>query len=99
MSFVRDEGQPPTFPHLCAAPARHGHPFRPVASGQWGVMSLLLIVLAFAGCKAAVDVSGSFATPRETVTGVVQSTTNAVTVGGTYQVGNTNIGGSVTVGK
>jgi len=101
MSFVRDGNQPPTFPSLRAAPAPHGHPFTPVQSAEWGVMSFLLIILlaAFSGCQAGVSVSGSFATPKEIITGALQTTTNAVTVGGTYQTGATNIGGTVTATK
>jgi methylmalonyl-CoA mutase cobalamin-binding subunit len=60
---------------------------------------LSAIALATAGCKAAVSVSGSFATPKEIITGAVQATTNSVTVGGTYQTGTTNLGGTVTIGK
>jgi hypothetical protein len=58
-----------------------------------------LCALALIGCKAAIGLSGSFATPAQTVTGTLQTTTNSVTVGGTYQAGTTNIGGAITVGK
>ena len=107
-SFVRDGSQPPAFPPLPAAPARHGHPAfmkNKTYLKNLKTLSRILkaalpaIALAAAGCKAAVSVSGSFATPKETVSGTVQTTTNAVTVGGTYQTGTTNIGGTVSVGK
>jgi hypothetical protein len=99
MSFVRDGNQPPTFPTLRAAPAHHGHPVPMKNLRRILLAGLPAMALATAGCKAAVSVSGSFATPREIVTGTIQTTTNAVTVGGTYQAGTTNLGGSVTVGK
>jgi hypothetical protein len=55
--------------------------------------------LATAGCKTPVNVQGDYTTAKETISGGVNATTNAVTVGGNYQTGTTNIGGSVTVGK
>jgi hypothetical protein len=75
-----------------------------VCPDPWPRPSLLALaalgaVLAFAGCKAAVSLNGSFATPREIVSGNVQATTNAVTVGGSYQTGGTNVTGAITVAK
>jgi hypothetical protein len=104
MSFVRDGSQPPTFPLLRAAPAHHGPPAFMKNNTLQNICRILkaglpAIALAAAGCQGAVSASGSFATPKETVTGAVQTTTNGVTVGGTYQTGATNVGGTITVAK
>jgi hypothetical protein len=60
--------------------------------------SFIALVL-LAGCKSAVDLQGQYSTAKETVSGGIDATTNAVTVGGSYQTGSTNIGGSITVIK
>ena len=59
----------------------------------------LALPLATAGCKSPVAVQGQYSTPKQTINGSFNATTNSVTVGGTYQTGTTNIGGTVTVGK
>ena len=101
LNFVRDGVRPPTFPRLRAAQDPHGRPLfmKNAATRLLCFAPLSLCAFALIGCKAAVSLSGSFATPAETVTAAVQATTNSVTVGGTYQTGTTNIGGAITVGK
>jgi hypothetical protein len=105
--LVRGGVQPPTFPIHRAAPALHG----PSASalmknitpmkklGRILSIALPALALAAAGCKTPVAVQGQYSTPKETISGSLDATTNAVTVGGNYQTGGTNIGGTVTVGK
>jgi PBP1b-binding outer membrane lipoprotein LpoB len=61
------------------------------------VATLALVLIA--GCKTAVDVAGQYSTAKESVSGGIDATTNGVTVGGDYQTGSTNIGGSVTIEK
>jgi hypothetical protein len=51
------------------------------------------------GCKTPVNVSGDYATPKQTISGAVTTTTNSVTVSGAYSTTNQTVGGSVTVGK
>ena len=63
------------------------------------IAALFIALILLAGCKTPVDVQGQYSTPAETISGGIETTTNAVTVGGSYQTGTTNIGGSVTVGK
>jgi len=60
---------------------------------------LLAAAVCVAGCKNPVNLSGSYATPKQDVTGAVNITTNSVTVSGTYANTNQTAGGSVTVGK
>ena len=57
------------------------------------------IALATTGCNTPVNVSGDYSTPRQTITGDVNATTNGVTVSGAYSTTNQTVGGSVTVGK
>jgi hypothetical protein len=56
-------------------------------------------LLAAAGCKTPVNVSGNYSTPKQTISGDVNATTNSVTVSGAYSTTNKTVGGSVTVGK
>jgi ABC-type glycerol-3-phosphate transport system substrate-binding protein len=60
---------------------------------------LMAAALFAAGCKNPVNLSGSYATPAQDVSGTVAITTNAVTVGGAYATTNESVGGAVTVGK
>jgi uncharacterized lipoprotein YajG len=60
---------------------------------------LLAAALFAAGCKNPVNLSGSYATPKQDVSGAVNITTNSVTVSGAYTNTNQAVGGSVTVGK
>jgi hypothetical protein len=55
--------------------------------------------LAAAGCANPVNLSGSYATPAQDITGTVNLTTNSVTVGGDYSRTNETVGGTVTVDK
>jgi hypothetical protein len=98
-AFVRDGVQPPTFPASSAAPARCGHLF-PLPGGPDHALLLALgLALALAGCKAAVSASGSFATPREILSGTVTTTSNSVALGGSFQTGGTNLTGSINIAK
>jgi hypothetical protein len=63
------------------------------------IAASFIALMLLAGCKTPVDVQGQYSTAKETISGGVNATTNAVTVGGSYQAGTTNIGGSVTVQK
>jgi hypothetical protein len=58
-----------------------------------------LALLLCAGCKTPVDVTASYAIPGTNITATVDLATNSATLGGNYQAGTTNIGGTVTVGK
>jgi hypothetical protein len=60
---------------------------------------LLAGLFAAGGCNTPVSVSGEYATPRQTITGAVNATTNSVTVSGAAATTNQTVGGSVTVGK
>jgi hypothetical protein len=51
------------------------------------------------GCSTPVSVSGDYSTPKQTIAGGVNATTNSVTVSGAYSTTNQTVGGSVTVGK
>jgi hypothetical protein len=51
------------------------------------------------GCNTPLSVSGDYATPQQTISGAVATTTNGVTVSGAYSTTNQTVGGSVTVGK
>jgi hypothetical protein len=64
-------------------------------------ITLVLIVSLFAagGCSTPVNVSGDYSTPKQTISGDVNATTNSVTVSGSYSKTNQTVGGSVTVGK
>ena len=56
-------------------------------------------LLAAGGCGTPVNVSGDYSTPKQTISGDVNATTNSVTVSGAYSTTNKTVGGSVTVGK
>jgi len=60
---------------------------------------LVLSLFAACGCNTPVRVSGDYATPKQTIAGAVNATTNSVTVSGAYSTTNQTVGGSVTVGK
>jgi hypothetical protein len=60
---------------------------------------LLASLFAAGGCNTPVNVSGDYSTPKQTITGDVNATTNGVTVSGGYSTTNQTVGGSVTVGK
>jgi uncharacterized lipoprotein NlpE involved in copper resistance len=60
---------------------------------------LMAAALCLAGCKNPINLAGSYATPKQDVTGGVNITTNSVTVSGSYANTNQSAGGSVTVGK
>jgi|HubBroStandDraft_1064217.scaffolds.fasta_scaffold256231_2 hypothetical protein len=64
-------------------------------------ISYLLIAGLFTacGCNTPVNLSGDYATPKQTITGDVNATTNAVTISGAYATTNQTVGGAVTVGK
>jgi uncharacterized lipoprotein YajG len=63
------------------------------------ILPVAAAALLAAGCKNPVNLSGSYATPAQDITGSVSVTTNSVTVGGTCAKTNETVGGSVTVGK
>ena len=65
------------------------------------IITPFLIVGLFAagGCSSPVNVSGDYSTPKQTISGDVNATTNSVTVSGAYSTTNQTVGGSVTVGK
>jgi hypothetical protein len=58
-----------------------------------------LALALLAGCTTPVAVQGDYSAGGETISGSVNTATNAVTVGGSFQNGTTNVGGTVTVGK
>jgi hypothetical protein len=60
---------------------------------------LLAALGAAGGCNTPVSVSGDYATPKQTIAGQLNATTNSVTVSGSYSTTNQSVGGSVTVGK
>ena len=60
---------------------------------------LVAAALTSAGCKNPLSISGNYATPKQTISGGITTTTNSVTVTGGYSTTNQAIGGSVTVGK
>ncbi len=60
---------------------------------------LAAAAFATAGCKNPLAISGDYATPKQTISGGVTTTTNSVIVTGGYSTTNQTIGGSVTVGK
>jgi hypothetical protein len=60
---------------------------------------LAALALAMTGCHTPVNVSGDYSTPKETITGDLNATTNGVTLSGDYSTTNQTVGGSVTVGK
>jgi len=60
---------------------------------------LIAGLLAAGGCNTPVNVSGDYSTPKQTIAGDVNATTNGVTVSGSYSTTNQSLGGSVTVGK
>jgi hypothetical protein len=64
-------------------------------------ISYILVAGLFAacGCNTPFNVSGDYATPKQTITGDVNATTNGVTVSGGVSSTNQTVGGSVTVGK
>jgi hypothetical protein len=65
------------------------------------ILTPVLIAGLFAagGCSTPVNVSGAYSTPKQTIAGDVNATTNSVTVSGAYSTTNQTVGGSVTVGK
>jgi hypothetical protein len=110
VNFVRDGNQPPTLPPASRGqPAPHGQPLlermkdegrRMKTMRRILVASLSAIALATAdGCKTPVEVTADYGVPGTNITASVDIGTNAVTVGGNYQAGTTNFGGTVTVGK
>lgn len=50
--------------------------------------AMLVAALALAGCKEPVNVSGTYATPAQTVSGDVDLATNGVSVSGSLNVKN-----------
>jgi hypothetical protein len=54
---------------------------------------------AAGGCNTPVNLSGDYATPKQSIAGGLSATTNGVTVSGAYTTTNQTLGGSVTVGK
>jgi hypothetical protein len=60
---------------------------------------LLAGLFLAAGCNTPVNVSGDYATPKQTISGDFNATTNSVTVSGAYTTTNQTVGGSITVGK
>jgi hypothetical protein len=61
--------------------------------------ALLAAGLACAGCGTPVTVSGGYQKPGFSVGGTVTTSTNSVTLDGSYTEGTTNVDGSVSVGK
>jgi hypothetical protein len=60
---------------------------------------LLAALCAAGGCNTPVSVSGDYSTPKQTIAGQINATTNSVTVSGSYSTTNQSVGGSVTVEK
>ena len=60
---------------------------------------LAALALATTGCHTPVNVSGDYTTPKQTITGDLNATTNGVTLSGAYSTTNQTVGGSVAVGK
>jgi hypothetical protein len=63
------------------------------------ILILIAGLCAGGGCSTPVSVSGDYSTPKQTIAGGVNATTNGVTVSGAYSTTNQTVGGSVTVGK
>jgi starvation-inducible outer membrane lipoprotein len=63
------------------------------------ILLVAAAALCAAGCTNPVNLSGTYDTPAQDITGTVNVSTNGVTVGGTYVNTNQSAGGSVTVGK
>ena len=57
------------------------------------------VALLAAGCKTPVTVTGSYALPGTNITATIDLATNGATLGGNYQTGTTNIGGTIKVGQ
>jgi hypothetical protein len=96
LNFVRDGNQPPT-------PQTPRAAIRPLTDTSFmknktSIASLLALLLC-AGCQTPVAVTADYGLPGTNITATVAIGTNAVTIGGAYQAGTTNIGGTVTVGK
>jgi hypothetical protein len=51
-------------------------------------MAVAVVALGLAGCKEPVNVSGSYSTPAQTVSGDVNVATNGVSVSGNVNVKN-----------
>jgi len=94
-TLVRDAVQPPTFPRIPAAPAHREPLLFLVAAIAAGLGVLLLL----SGCNTPVAVQGDYSTTNETISGAVSNTTNGLTIGGSFQNGGTNVGGTITIGK
>ena len=60
---------------------------------------LLAGLFATGGCNTPVNLSGAYATPKQTVTAGLNATTNSVTVSGAVATTNQTVSGAVTVGK
>ncbi len=56
-------------------------------------------LLTASGCHTPLNLSGDYATPKQTISGSVSTATNGVTVSGSYSTTNQTVGGTVTVGK
>jgi len=63
------------------------------------MFALIAGLCAAGGCNTPVSVSGGYSTPKQTIAGGVNATTNSVTVNGSYSTTNQTVGGTVTVGK
>jgi hypothetical protein len=63
------------------------------------IITLIAGLFVGGGCSTPVSVSGDYSTPKQTIAGGVNATTNSVTVSGAYSTTNQTVGGSVTVGK
>ena len=68
-------------------------------AGSLLAAGLSVLALAVTACKTPVNVSGDYSTPKQTISGDVNATTNGVTVSGAYSNTNQTVGGSITVGK
>src|SRR5580658_1652030 len=97
LNFVRDGNQPP-IPQPPRAATRPLTDTPSLMKNKTTAASLLALLLC-AGCQTPVDVTAGYALPGTNITATVNVGTNTVTVGGNYQTGATNIGGTVTVGK
>ena len=101
VSFVRDGNQPPTLQAMPAAPRFLTDTLslmKPMKN-KTTTASLLALLLCAAGCQTPVAVTADYGLPGTNITATVSVGTNAVTLGGSYQTGATNIGGTVTVDK
>jgi hypothetical protein len=97
LNFVRDGNQPP-IPQPSRAAIRPLTDIPSLMKNKTTAASLLALLLC-AGCQTPVDLTADYALPGTNITATVNLGTNAVTIGGNYQIGPTNIGGTVTVGK